>query len=96
MRGRARIAVAAGGALLAAALLVLFALYNQGNPIVLRFGFATWSGEAVYALYAAAAAGLVAMFLAGLPADLRARRGISRSRPDRTAAPPEPLPPPGA
>lgn len=62
------------GILTLVALLILFALYNRGNPIVLEFGLARWRGEAVYALYGAMFAGLLLMFLAGLPADLAERR----------------------
>ncbi len=68
-----RVALVAG-ILALAALLVVFALYNEGNPIVLEFGFGRWRGEAVYALYGAVFAGLLAMYLIGLPADLAARR----------------------
>lgn len=74
MTARRRILLV-GVALVVSALLVVFALYNRGNPVVLRFGVATWRGEAVYALYAAIAVGLVTMFLAGLPGDLAARGG---------------------
>ena len=62
----------------AAAALVVFALYNGGQPVVLRFGILTWRGEAVYAVYAGVFAGLVTMFLVGLPADLAARRERAR------------------
>lgn len=68
-----RLALAAG-ILAVAALLVIFALYNEGNPIVLEFGLGRWRGEAVYALYGAVFAGLLVMYLIGLPADLTARR----------------------
>lgn len=74
---RARIAGAAAG-LFAFAALVLFALYNRGNPIVLDFGLLSWRGEAVTAIYAGVFAGLLAMFAAGLPADLAARRERAR------------------
>lgn len=70
---RRRALVLAAGILLAVALLVLFAIYNRGNPIVLEFGFARWRGEAVYALYGAVSVGLLLMFLVGLPADLASR-----------------------
>ena len=62
------------GLLLAVAVLVVFALYNRGNPVALEFGFARWGGEAVYALYGAVFVGLLLMFLVGLPVDLAARR----------------------
>jgi uncharacterized integral membrane protein len=62
----------------AAAALVVFALYNGGQPVVLRFGILTWRVEAVYAVYAGVFAGLVTMFLVGLPADLAARRERAR------------------
>lgn len=77
---RARIAAVLAG-LVAAAALILFALYNQGQPIVLRFGFWTWRGEAVYAVYGGIFLGLVTMFLVGLPGDLAVRR--HRTRLDR-------------
>lgn len=62
------------GILTLVALLILFALYNEGNPIVLEFGLGRWRGEAVYALYGAVFLGLLVMYLIGLPADLAARR----------------------
>lgn len=71
-RGRALVLAAA--ALAVVSLLVVFALYNRGNPIALEFGFARWSGEAVYALYGAVFVGLLLMFVIGLPADLAERR----------------------
>lgn len=71
MRSRVLAGVAA---LLVVALLVVFALYNRGNPIALEFGFARWRGEAVYALYGAIFLGLLLMFVVSLPADLAERR----------------------
>ncbi|HUP19165.1 MAG TPA: hypothetical protein VM778_04330 [Gemmatimonadota bacterium] len=74
---RSRIAAVLVG-LAAAVALAVFALYNAGQPVVLRFGLLTWRGEAVYAVYAGVFAGLLTMFLAGLPADLAARRERAR------------------
>ncbi|MBW3661387.1 MAG: DUF1049 domain-containing protein [Gemmatimonadetes bacterium] len=68
----------AGIVLVAVALLVVFALYNRGNLVVLEFGLARWRGEAVYAIYAAVFVGLLLMFLVGLPADLAERRQRER------------------
>lgn len=69
--GSRRWALVAGIA--ASFLLVPFAIFNRGQRISLDFGLWTWRGEAVYAVYAGAFAGLLAMFLLGLPADLAAR-----------------------
>lgn len=66
-----RWAFAAG--LAASLLLVVFALTNRGQRVVLDFGLLEWRGEAVYAIYAGVFVGLLAMFLLGLPADLAAR-----------------------
>lgn len=72
MRGASRRwALVAGIA--ASLLLVPFAIYNRGQGVGLDFGFWTWRGEAVYAVYAGVFVGLLAMFLLGLPADLAAR-----------------------
>lgn len=71
---RGRALTLAAGSILAVALLVIFALYNRGNPIALEFGLARWRGEAVYALFGAVFVGLLLMFLIGLPADLAGRR----------------------
>lgn len=78
---RGRAIGTAVGAVVVVGLLVVFALYNRGNPIVLEFGIARWRGEAVYALYGAVFAGLLLMFLVSLPADLaehRERRRLER------------------
>ena len=50
-----------------------FATLNRAQAIQLSFGIATWRGPAVHALFVAGVLGLLAMFLLGLPADLRAR-----------------------
>lgn len=50
-----------------------FATVNRSQAIQLSFGIATWRGPAVHALFVAGVLGLLAMFLLGLPADLRAR-----------------------
>lgn len=76
MRRRTLLAILA--ALAIAAALVVFGLYNRGNPVELDFGLVVWRGEAVLALYAAAFVGLAAMFLLGLPTDLAARRQLRR------------------
>lgn len=62
----------------ALALLVLFALYNLGQPVALTFGPLRWRGEVVFALYGGVCLGLLLMFLLGLPADLAARRERER------------------
>ncbi|MDX1624731.1 MAG: lipopolysaccharide assembly protein LapA domain-containing protein [Gemmatimonadota bacterium] len=67
-------------AILLAALLVVFGLYNRGNPVILDFGLVRWRGEAVLALYGAIFLGLALMFLIGLPADLATRRELRRLR----------------
>ncbi|HJR52404.1 MAG TPA: lipopolysaccharide assembly protein LapA domain-containing protein [Gemmatimonadota bacterium] len=66
--------VAIAGAFVAVALLVLFALVNRGQPIALDFGFWSWQGDAIYAIYAGACVGLIAMFAVSLPSDLAIRR----------------------
>ena len=66
--------VAIAGALVAVALLVLFALVNRGQPIALDFGVWSWQGDAIYAIYAGACLGLIAMFAVSLPSDLAIRR----------------------
>ncbi|HUP00348.1 MAG TPA: hypothetical protein VM737_02350 [Gemmatimonadota bacterium] len=66
-----RLAIAGGA--LAFVLLFLFALYNRGQSLALDFGLWQWRGEAITALYAGICAGLLSMFLFGLPADLAAR-----------------------
>lgn len=77
-----RIAVAIG-ALLAVALLVLFAVSNRGQPIALDFGVWSWQGDAVFAIYAGVCVGLIVMFAVSLPTDLAIRREHRRlSRPD--------------
>ena len=71
-RGRAGLlAVAFAVATAGAVVLVVF---NRGQPIAIGVGPVAWRGEAIYAVYAAAIAGLVVMFLVGLPSDLAARR----------------------
>lgn len=74
-------------AVLALALIALafvFAAANRPQSIRLAFGIASWRGEVVHALFAAAVAGLGVMFLLGLPADLRA--GGERRRLERRVA----------
>ena len=66
--------VAIAGALVVVALLVLFALVNRGQPIALDFGIWSWQGDAIYAIYAGACVGLIAMFAVSLPSDLAIRR----------------------
>ena len=66
--------VAIAGALVAVALLVLFALVNRGQPIALDFGVWSWQGDAVYAIYAGICVGLIVMFIVSLPGDLAIRR----------------------
>lgn len=66
--------MAIAGAFVAVALLVLFALVNRGQPIALDFGFWSWQGDAIYAIYAGACVGLIAMFAVSLPSDLAIRR----------------------
>ena len=66
--------VAIGGALIIVVLLVLFALVNRGQPIALDFGIWAWQGDAIYAIYAGACLGLIAMFAVSLPSDLAIRR----------------------
>lgn len=68
-----RIAVAIG-ALVALALLVLFAVSNRGQPIALDFGVWSWQGDAVFAIYAGVCVGLIVMFAVSLPSDLAIRR----------------------
>jgi len=71
--GSGRIAALAG-ALLAVALLVVFAIANRGQPIALDFGVWSWQGDAVYAIYAGVCVGLIVMFVVSLPSDLAIRR----------------------
>lgn len=66
--------VAIAGALAVVVLLVLFALVNRGQPIALDFGIWAWQGDAIYAIYAGACVGLIAMFAVSLPSDLAIRR----------------------
>ncbi|HJU86462.1 MAG TPA: hypothetical protein VJ788_03735 [Gemmatimonadota bacterium] len=66
--------VAIVGALVIVVLLVLFALVNRGQPIALDFGIWSWQGDAIYAIYAGACVGLIAMFAVSLPSDLAIRR----------------------
>jgi len=66
--------VAIAGALVVVVLLVLFALVNRGQPIALDFGIWSWQGDAIYAIYAGACVGLIAMFAVSLPSDLAIRR----------------------
>jgi uncharacterized integral membrane protein len=66
--------VAVAAALVVVVLLVLFALVNRGQPIALDFGVWSWQGDAVYAIYAGACVGLIAMFAVSLPGDLAVRR----------------------
>lgn len=65
---------AIAGALVVVVLLILFALVNRGQPIALDFGIWSWQGDAVYAIYAGACVGLIAMFAVSLPSDLAIRR----------------------
>lgn len=65
---------AIAGALVVVVLLVLFALVNRGQPIALDFGIWSWQGDAIYAIYAGACVGLIAMFAVSLPSDLAIRR----------------------
>jgi TRAP-type C4-dicarboxylate transport system permease small subunit len=60
-----------------------FATANRSQPITITLGIVTWRGQAVYAILAAGLLGLLAMFLLGLPADLRARS--ERQQLDRKA-----------
>ena len=96
MSGRNR---AIAGGTLAFALLLLFALFNRGQTVVLDFGLWRWRADAVTAVYAGAVAGLLAMFLLGLPADLAARgererlaRRVRQLEREREAEPPRELP----
>ena len=65
---------AIAGAVAVVVLLVLFALVNRGQPIALDFGIWSWQGDAIYAIYAGACVGLIAMFAVSLPSDLAIRR----------------------
>lgn len=71
--GPARIA-ALGGVLVSVVLLVWFALLNRGQSVALDFGFWSWQGDAVYAIYAGICVGLIVMFVVSLPGDLAVRR----------------------
>lgn len=66
--------MAIAGALVIVVLLILFALVNRGQPIALDFGIWSWQGDAIYAIYAGACVGLIAMFAVSLPSDLAIRR----------------------
>jgi uncharacterized integral membrane protein len=69
----ARLTALAAATLVPFILALVFAARNRPQPIRIDLGFWTWHGEAVHAVFAATLLGLVVMFLAGLPADLRAR-----------------------
>ncbi len=85
--------VAVGGALVVVVLLVLFALVKGPAPIALDFGFWSWQGDAIYAIYAGACVGLIAMFAVSLPGDLAVRREHRRLLRGEHAATPRPLDP---
>lgn len=70
MSGRGLVIAAAAPVLV---VLVLFATFNKGQVLALDFGLWTWEVDAIAAVYAGIFAGLAAMFLLGLPADLAAR-----------------------
>lgn len=63
---------------LATAGAVVVIAFNRGQEITLGIGGLQWRGEAIHAIYFATVAGLVLMFLVGLPADLAARKGRRR------------------
>lgn len=52
--------------------LVLFALYNRGQPVTLTFGIWRWNVDAIVAVYMGAGVGMVVMFLICLVVDMAA------------------------